>query len=382
MSSDRSTLLSTTAREVPFDLVAVVAVVAVGWLTLLVSIPAGNPLVVPIALLFVLVAPGYAIVAALFPARRAAETADGHRLDVRGLDFPERLALGVGTSIVVAPFVAFSLHSSVVGVARGPVVMLLGLVTLTAAAAAILRWRSLPPELRFQLSVSPLRAGTSVDRLLVVVVAIVVVVAVSSVGYATTTSRGGEDLTELYVLAVQDDGTIRAENYPGILVLGEPTELYVGLDNHRGAEARFTVVGVVQSVDLDTGAVLRQEEFQRYTATVADGESWGVRHEFTPVWTGVNVRVVYLLYVDTAPSVVSRETAEQSVHIWMDVVDPLTVEGGPLVDGGASDDSTDGPAENTNETDTGATTGNETASGGESGSTNESATAVGATASA
>jgi uncharacterized membrane protein len=308
--------------------VVLAGVVVVTLATLVVALPPGNPLVVPLAVLFVLVAPGYALVSALFPARRAARTRDGHNLDVRGLDFPERLALGVGTSIVVAPFVAFVLQTTVVGIARTPVLVLLGVGTLFVIVLAVLRWRALPPELRYDVGIStaPLRSGSLVDRVLIVVVALVVVVAVSSVGYATTTSRGGEDLTEFYVLAVQDDGTLLADNYPSDLEVGESTELYVGLDNHRGAETRYTVVGVVQEVDLDTGAVVRQDEFQRDTVTVADERSWGVRHEFSPLWAGVDIRVVYLLYVGDAPGVVSRESAVESVHIWMDVTDPFGLD--------------------------------------------------------
>jgi uncharacterized membrane protein len=304
-----------------------VVVVAVTWLTIPFALSPGNPLVVAIAVLFVLVAPGYAIVSALFPARRAAETSEGHRLDVRGLDFPERLALGVGTSVVVAPFVAFALRTTVVGIDRAPVLVVLGALTLAATAVAAVRWRALPPGLRYQFTVAPLRASTTADRLLVVVVAVAVVVAVSSVGYATTTARGGEDITEFYVLAVQEDGSLLADNYPSSLTLGESARLFVGLDNHRGTDTTYTVVAVAQQVDLDTGEVLRQEEFQRYTTTVDDGDSWGVRHEFTPVWTGVNVRVTYLLYVGNAPPVASAESAEESVHLWVDVVDPLTADG-------------------------------------------------------
>jgi uncharacterized membrane protein len=321
MSSPRRRV-SRADRAVPPDLAALVVVVAVTWLTIPFA-PTESLLVVPIAVLFVLVAPGYAIVSALFPARRAAETSEGHRLDVRGLDFPERLALGVGTSVVVAPFVAFALRTTVVGIDRAPVLVVLGALTLVATAVAVVRWRALPPGLRYQLTADPLRVSPTADRLLVVVVAVAVVIAASSVGYATTTARGGEDITEFYVLAVQADGSLLADNYPSSLTLGEPARLYVGLDNHRGTDTTYTVVAVAQQVDLDTGEVLRQEEFQRYTTTVADGEAWGVRHEFTPAWTGVDVRVAYLLYIDRVPLAVSQGTADDSVHLWMDVLDPL-----------------------------------------------------------
>lgn len=325
MSSDRR-LLSAVAREVPLDLVVVVAIVAAAWATLVAPLPTGNPLVVPLALLFVVIAPGYAIVTALFPARREAQTSDGHRLDVRGLDFPERLALGVGTSIVVVPFVAFALQATVSGVTRTPVIVFIGLLTLVATAAAILRWRALPRELRYEVRVSFPRHAPLADRVLVVVVAIAVVVAISSVGFATTTQRGGEDLTEFYVLAVQPDGTLLAEDYPNTISVGESHPLHIALDNHRGTATTYTVVALVQEVDLETGTVIRQEEFQRYVTTVDDGQSWGVTHDVAPVWTGVNIRIVYLLYIDEQPTTPSIATADQSVHLWMDVLDPLTDE--------------------------------------------------------
>jgi len=277
---------------------------------------------------FTLFAPGYALVAALYPERPSALSRDGAESSVGVRGF-ERLVFSIAVSLVVSPLVALFLNSADIGVRLVTVVPGVGLVTLVALAVAAVRRLSLPPAERFTVPVpAPLSAvspndgfGSRTDLVLRVVVVVSVLVTVASVAYALGGSRQGETFTELYVLPSSNDGGQVAGQYPGTLVEGRPTSLVVGVENHEGQPETYTLVVVLQRL---RGAgnrthVVASSRLATVSATVAPNGTWRRRQQVTPTVTGDRLRLAFLLYRGDPPSQPSLATAYREVHVWVSV---------------------------------------------------------------
>jgi uncharacterized membrane protein len=298
--------------RVAVDLWLVALVVALAWASIAL-LPAGHPAATVVAVAFLLVVPGYAVTAALFPAASRAAGSGG-----ADVDLPERLFYSLALSIVVSPVVGIALGLSPIGLWPRPMVAAVGGVTLLAAAVAAVRRGSIPVDDRFR-PIAELRASDP-DWLVLAVVGLAVVGSVGAVG-AAALQPPGETFTELYVLSPGADGGLVAGATPEVVALGEPVPLVVGLDSHEGVTTAYTVVALLERVDED-GAVVETVEVGRWRATVDDGEGWRLAHEIRPTLAGEDLRLAYLLYAADAPAEPSIQTADYEVHLWLDVVDP------------------------------------------------------------
>jgi uncharacterized membrane protein len=300
------------AAGVDLLVVAIVAVTvqaAISWL------PSGHPALVPLGIAFVFVVPGYAIVAALFPGR-ARMGPDG-----AGVDLAERLTYAFGIGIAVVPVVGLALGVSAVGFWIGPFVSAVTAVTLLAVALAVLRRRALPVDERFD----PLGdlGGTvrsrDPDWLVLCAVGLVLVATVGGVGYAAT-RPAGETYSGLYLLSEGADGGPVAANFPDEVAVGEPVRLTVGIENGEGRVVSYSVVAVLERVGAD-GSVTDAAELGRWSASVADGDTWELDHVVRPTFAGENLRLAYLLYVDDppAPGEATSASTDRSVFVRLDV---------------------------------------------------------------
>jgi uncharacterized membrane protein len=303
------------------DLVAVVALVLSALAATLLPFLAETPLRAVLGFAFVLLAPGYALVAALFPARPTAdEDAPGG---------PARAALSVLSSVVLAAVVGGSL-SLTVGLGEPTAVVALSAVTLLLAGVALSRRRALPPADRFDvpfrswagtvrtaLTETETRGETAMNVLLVVVV----VVAAAGVTYATAVPGNQERFTEFYLLTEDADGDLVATDYPTEFTVGEPRSQYVGLTNREGETVAYTVVVQLQRVGVtDDGVVVRErEELRRFTPEVSADERWLENHTVTPTMAGDRLRLTYLLYRGAPPATPTVENANEFAYTWVNV---------------------------------------------------------------
>ena len=130
------------------------AVAAVALLTLLVALALPwPPLRVPLGLLFVLFAPGYALVAALFPERPrdAPPAGPDQEAGRRGIGWLERVALSLGMSIAVVPLMGLLLNYTPWGIRLVPVLVMVAAFTLGMGALAAWRRARLPEPQRLEL---------------------------------------------------------------------------------------------------------------------------------------------------------------------------------------------------------------------------------------
>jgi uncharacterized membrane protein len=324
------------------DLVAAVALALAAVAATLLPPLADTPLRAALGFGFVLLAPGYALVAALFPGRAAAgrredSAAAGREKDsaATGRDAPgdaARAALGILSSVVLAALVGVAL-SLTVGLTPASAVVALAAVTVGGAAVAARRRRTLAPEERFAVPLGAWAAATRSaltdpetrgDAALNVVLAVVVVVSLGGVAYATAVPGDGERFTEFYLLAEDADGDLVAAGYPTEFTAGEPRSQYVGLRNREGETVSYTVVVQLQRVTVtnDSVRVREREPLRRFTPEVAAGESWRRNHTVVPTLTGERLRLTYLLYRGAPPAEPTVGNADQHAYTWIDVSAP------------------------------------------------------------
>ncbi|WP_135828654.1 DUF1616 domain-containing protein [Halorussus halobius] len=368
--TNRWLLVPRPVRRFPPDLAVVVGLVVATALA--VVLPGVRDSMVRVALgaVFVLVAPGYALTAALFPeakrsrasdsgpgeagpegesnseggARResgatAPASSDSSSPDASGLGFrslggrgtvtlPERALFSVALSVVVVPLVALVVNFTPWDVGLASLAVSLGALTLAAVAVAAVRRRRVPADERFRVPAREwadaarselLDPASRADAVLDGVLVAAVVVAVAGGAYAVAGPQQGQSFTEFYVLGENETGDLVADDYPETLGPGENATVVVGIDNHEGQSTAYEVVVRLQRVTVEGGnaTVAESRRVDRFRETVGANETVERRHAVRPETTGDRLRLQYLLYRDDVPAEPSAGTAYRSVHIWV-----------------------------------------------------------------
>ena len=341
-------LLPARARQLQADL-AVVAAYTLCTVVVLLA-PVTTVIRFLFGVLFLLFAPGYAVVSALFPEAHSptpqptadeieAETTGilpGRLYRGTGIDGVERAALAFGTSIAVVPLTGIALSVTPWGIGLLPIVVAVAGLTLCAVAVGTYRRWQLPEERRVSV---PYRAWIAAgwgqifdadsrfDALLTIVLVLSVLLAFGSLGYAVASPPDGEQYSEFYLLSEGPTGELVADRYPTELVAGEPEPIVVGIENLEETPTEYTVVVEIQDVEpLDDNRVRvrDRERIDTLETTLEHGETWRTEHDLVSTMTGSDLRVAYLLYIGEPPAEPSTETADQSLHLWVDVAEPAT----------------------------------------------------------
>lgn len=320
----------------PVDLLAV-ALLAVGIVVLTWTSGATTSLArILLGFLFVVFAPGYALVSLLLPASTSDPDANlrystgNWSLVVTTV---ERAILSIGFSVMLVPLLGIVLNYSSWGLQPVPMVVSIGALTIGLSVLAAARRRRVPPSRRYGPSsfgvLAHLRAWLAapdhrLEIALNVGIAIGLVVAVAGVGLAIATVDNGERYTEFYLLGEDSEtGEPVADEYPTQLTQGEEAELYVGLTNQERERTTYTVVVLMDRMAGPPGnkTVTERTELDRFERTVEYGATWERRHTIEPSMEGERLRVTYLLYEGSAPTEPTVDNAYRNLHIWVNVSD-------------------------------------------------------------
>jgi uncharacterized membrane protein len=190
--------------------------------------------------IFVLLAPGYALTAILFPRRD-------------DIDLIERIVISVGLSVASMSLVALILHYTVWGLKVVPMTVGLSSLTLLALGGASLRRRFTTQAQRFMSSENLPAFRGSVQGLLGLV--LVVAALITTVELL----RPKETSTEFYVLGSEG----RLEGYPLGLRPGQTFSVTLGVTNYEGSAEAFTI-----------RIPLGDEEKVVNVPPLEDGKSW------------------------------------------------------------------------------------------------------------
>jgi uncharacterized membrane protein len=250
-----------------------------------------------------LLVPGYALIAALFPGKG-------------DIDAIQRIALSFGLSIAVTSLIGLALNFTPWGIRPDPLVVCLTFFTIVCAAAANYRRHGMKPEERFSVDfrkvVSDARAELfpagegRLDRTLTVILLLAIVVSVAVLAFVIAVPLQGEKFTEFYILG--PDG--KAGKYPESFQLGDEKPVIVGIVNHEYLDMDYDLV-----IALNDSNNLTQLYSDRMT--LADNETWERPIPVKPDQAGTDMELEFLLYANgnmTAPC--------QDLHLWISVTQP------------------------------------------------------------
>lgn len=287
-------------RQFSLDLLIVAALVVLTDIFVLVPPLSGSFLRTVLGLLLVLFLPGYALTAALLPAKK----------DLEGI---ERALLSLGLSIAITPLMGFGMNYTSWGIREIPVLAGLSAFTLLSCGAAYFRRSRLPETEAFNITgetfTSTLKTeileeiGYGTSKAFATLLVISILASLGSLAYVIGNPRGEEPFTEFYIL-----GPDRvAENYPTEYTPGNSGTVIVGVKNHEHRNVDYTM-----EVRLENHSLPLPED-QKYIS-LGHNESWEEPVTFTPSVEGNNMKLEFLLFNETEKSIPYRNT-----HLWINV---------------------------------------------------------------
>jgi len=307
-------------QKIPYDLAACYA-----WLAgtiVSIYIPGVNEtfLRIVFGVPVILFIPGYALIAALFPAAK----------DIDGI---ERIALSFGLSIAVVPLIGLALNYTPWGIRLDPIVISLTIFTLCMCIAAQYRRARIPAAERFTVPFSALRQSvaaeffpkesTRLDRVLSIVLLITILAAVATTVYVIVVPKEGEKFTEFFILGKDQ----KAAAYPTRLMVGENSSLFIGIGNHEYRTIPYTVETWLESMTFDektnTSSLQAMDRLDRFVVPVSHNQTVITPYSFSAKKTGYN-RIEFLLFNGTAPDdrIKGMDRINQSyrdLHLWVSV---------------------------------------------------------------
>jgi uncharacterized membrane protein/LysM repeat protein len=269
----------------------VLAVVwALGTVLVVLLLPSLEPLRVVMGVPFVLLLPGYCLVAALYPRRD-------------DLQLPERLALSCGLSIAAVVLIGLASNYSPWGIRHEPLLVSVALFIVLAAAAAALRRRLLRAEQAFVVTGRVRLPRWPKLRLIDALAGIALLAFLASLGggvyFVAASGEGPEGFTEFYLLGSGG----KAEAYPGLVKAGERATAVLGLVNHEGQDTAY-----------DIAVVLDGETTAGFDGlALGSGERWEKTVVLVSTRVGNSQKAEFLLYKDGGVE------PYRSLHLWLDV---------------------------------------------------------------
>jgi uncharacterized membrane protein len=340
-ATDRYAESASALGGLPGDLFVIVAYALVAGGLVVAGLPSTLQFLVGIPLaVFV---PGYTVLSALFPGRPSRNAGQVSSLSgmsrrfsslrsiqQRGVRWGERVALSFGLSMFLIPLLALALDFAtlVFGTGSlyhtGPIVaVLVGFSTLCALVGLVRRLRLSRAE-RFGVPVGYWvddfvggLTGSPVDALLNIVLILSVLVGAASMTYALAVPQDGSSATNFYVGTQNGSGEVTLD-HPRNLTAGQPQQLTVGIGNHEGEPANYSVV--VQLQRYSGEEVLARNTLDRFsTGTIPQNRTWQRQHTVTPTIAEDNLQLVYLLYRGDPPQNPTEQNAYRSIHLAVNV---------------------------------------------------------------
>jgi uncharacterized membrane protein/LysM repeat protein len=263
---------------------------ALGTVLVVLLLPSVEPLRIAVGVPFVLLLPGYCLVAALYPRRD-------------DLQLPERLALSSGLSIAAVVLISLALNYSPWGIRLEPILAFVALFIVLLAAVAALRRALLPRDQAFAMTVNVRLPRRPKPRLIDALAGAALLAFLASLGggvyFVAASGEGQEGFTEFYVLGSGG----KAEAYPSLVKAGERVTAVLGLVNREGQDAVYQIAVVLDGETADDieGLVL------------GSGERWEETVVLVPTRAGNSQKAEFLLYKDGGGE------PYRSLHLWLDV---------------------------------------------------------------
>lgn len=296
---------------------------------LVVGIP--NPYRTALAIPLLIFVPGYAAIATIYPDRGGrykpfddSQTGLNNPIPPdQGLTGVERGSLSVVTSLIITPVVALVATASPWGIAEGPILVGLSIVTLAFSLLAILRRWQCVPERRFDpaqlggIFYPPRRGRRSRNvRIFNIALLVSMLILAGSIGYAFVDPPQSEGYTEFYVDTSDVTGDVDVP-YEASFTAGSSNDLGVNIVNQEGSDVEYTTVVSLQQVSYGDSSVEvhSEDELLRESITVSDGAHENQTLSLTPSMSGDDLRLLVLLYEGEPPDEPTVENAYRELSL-------------------------------------------------------------------
>jgi uncharacterized membrane protein len=281
-----------------FDLIVALGIAVATLLLAYLPYSLGASLRPAVAMLFLLLVPGYVFIAALFPRKN-------------DLDSIQRAALSFGFSIVVVGLIGLGLNFTPWLIRLEPMLFWTIAFTLACAAITVKRRATLPSTERFSLTAddvvkrikgSVAQSDSRLDKALTTIILVSMLVSTLTLGYLALSPKP-EGFTELYILG--PGGQVR--DYPTQFVLGETQQVVVGVTNHENRATSYDLV--VQLNDTKKATTLFSEQI-----ALENNQTFKSSIPLKPDRVGNNMKMDFLLYRNNDYSEPYR-----AVYLWVNV---------------------------------------------------------------
>lgn len=289
-----------TGKQIPSDILIVMGLVLLTDIFVLTPGLNESMLRNILGLPLVLFLPGYALIAALFPAQS-------------DLDGIERTALSFGLSIAVVPLIGLGLNYTPWGIRLLPILISLSVFTFIMCGLAYLRREKLPEteafEVPFRKTALSIKAEilekpeSKLDKTLTIFLILSILLSVATLVYVVITPKEGEHFTEFYILGSEG----KADKYPTNYTLGENGTVTVGIVNHEYKPVNYTMELRLENKSLPLSEKLQQ-------INLAHNATWEEPVTFTPSLEGENMKLEFLLFNET-----DSDTPYRDLHLWINV---------------------------------------------------------------
>ncbi len=242
-----------------------------------------------LAVPFLMVFPGYALLVAVFPVKD----------QISGM---ERFVFSFILSLALAILTGLALNYTPWEIKVEPVLYSLSALIFFISAIAWVRLKSIQKSQRFgiNLDLSWLKGSKSLtNNFITFILVISILFALSYMIYASTESRVTETYSEFYILG-QDGGT---DEYPQLLTLGDEGRVNIGIGNHEGRDVTYSIV--INSNGESSNAVEQ--------LLLSNGQEWEGQLNFLASTPGENMKVEFLLYRE------GDESPYRKLHLMIDV---------------------------------------------------------------
>ena len=274
-------------RKFSFDLLLVIILTE---LTIFVLVPSISTTFIRavLGLPLVLFLPGYALIAALFPAKS-------------DLDGIERTALSFGLSIAVVTLIGLGLKYTHWGIRLVTILISLSVFTLILCGLAHLRRAKLPDNDAFEVPFWEIalsfkaeildKPESKLDKALTVFLIFSILLSVTTLVYVIVTPKEGEHFTEFYILGPEG----KADNYPTKYMLGENGTVIIGIVNHEYKPVNYTMKVRLENKSLPLPESQRQ-------VSLAHNETWEEPVTVASL-EGSNLKLEFLLYNESEKNI-------------------------------------------------------------------------------
>lgn len=311
-------------RSASVDLAAVVLWTGLVIIVALLPSTRGTAIAFVLGMPLVLFLPGYALLAALYPAAGSRDRGDRSS---RGIDLTTRLGLAVPVSLAVVILAIAPLAWTPWGFGPVPILVVLSLVTVCCVLIAAIRRQfrddrfRFPPD-RWRTTSTRIHSAGGLQTGIILVLFGSILLAAVTITFALAMPPAGEGSTQLYLGTMTDDGELIASDYPREFVAGEPESLAVGVENNHEVTRSYTVVIVLEVLAVDeTDTVVTDQSILETidTGDLDPDETWEHEHAIEIDRDEPSLRLSYYLYDAPPPDDPDPETAAEWVYLNVNV---------------------------------------------------------------